>query len=264
MAHTCTIPFHPHRRGPWIAFDERMKLHGGRGSDPPEGAPAAGQLPDTSQDERESAAYERVVIQSARGPIETHFYCREDMDCGAIYVGGVGGDFDTPARGLYPALCTSLIPSRVCGLRVRLRDSRNMDESVSDVLAALRFLHEMGVQDTAVVGHSFGAAVVARAAASSNRHSSFVRAVILLATQAHGVEALADLAPRSGVLIIHGTADTVLPPSCAQYAHQIAHEPKKLTLYHGAGHALDEVANEVNQEVCEWILDFIRPSWGWS
>lgn len=241
-----------------------MTARGGRRTDPAESTPATNPLPERSPGEKESLAYERVVLPSARGPVETRFYCRPDLDCGAIYVGGGGGGFDTPARGLYPALCASMMPSRVCGLRVAFRDSHDLDGSVSDVLAALRFLHDQGVHDTALVGHSFGGAVVARAAANSNRHSSFVRAVVLLATQAHGVEALADLAPQCGALVIHGTADTVLPPSCSEYAYQVAHQPKKLMLYPAADHSLDDVAAEVRKEVREWILSRIRPSWGWS
>lgn len=209
-------------------------------------------------------AYERVVLESARGPLETRFYCRGDFDCGVIYVGGAGGGFDSPARNLYPALCAGLMPSRVCGMRVAYRVPHDLAESVSDVLAALRYLHEQGVHDTVLVGHSFGGAVIARAAASSNRHSSFVRGVVLLATQAHGVESLADLAPVTGALVIHGTADTVLPPSCSEYAYRLAHEPKKLTLFPNATHSLDEVASEVRKEVRDWILTRIRPSWGWS
>jgi pimeloyl-ACP methyl ester carboxylesterase len=225
---------------------------------------AASPLPEKGTEESASAAYERVVLPSARGPVETRFYCRPDLDCGAIYGGGVGGGFDTPARGLYPALCVGLMPSRICGLRVSYRNPHDLSESVSDVLAGLRFLHDRGIHDTVLVGHSFGGAVVARAAASSNRHSSFVRAVVLLATQAHGVEALADLAPSTGSLIIHGSADSVLPPSCSEYAFQLAHEPKKLTLFPEAGHSLDEVASELRKEVREWIQTRIRPSWGWS
>ncbi len=241
-----------------------MASRGGRSTRPADDASATTPLPGREPEEQGSVAYESVVLQSARGPVETRYYCRPDLDCGAIYVGGVSGGFDTPARGLYPALCVGLMPSRVCGLRVAYRRPHDLPECISDVLAALRFLHQQGVHDTVLVGHSFGGAVVARAAASSNRHSSFVRGVVLLATQAHGVEALADLAPVTGALIIHGSADSVLPPSCSEYAWQLAHQPKKLTLYPGASHSLDEVSSEVRREVREWILTRIRPSWGWS
>jgi pimeloyl-ACP methyl ester carboxylesterase len=241
-----------------------MTPRGGRNSSPADESSVVSTLPERAAGESESVAYERVVLQSARGPVETRFYCRPDLDCGAIYAGGIGGGFDTPARGLYPALCMGLMPSRVCGLRVSYRNPHDLSESVSDVLAGLRFLHDRGIHDTVLVGHSFGGAVVARAAASSNRHSSFVRAVVLLATQAHGVEALADLAPSTGALMIHGTSDSVLPPSCSEYAYRLAHEPKKLTLFPDASHSLDEVASEVRKEVREWILARIRPSWGWS
>jgi len=252
------------RRGPLIAKQAGMTARGGGSTDPPDRTPAESQYPERRPVEGEGVTYERVVIQSARGPIETRFHCREGLDCGAIYVGGARGGFESPARGLYPALCAGLMPSRVCGLRVAFRDSHDLDGSVSDVLAALRFLHDQGLHDTVLVGYSFGGAVVARAAASSNRHSSFVRSVVLLATQAHGVEALADLAPSCGALIIHGTADTVLPPSCSEYAYQIAHQPKQLKLYPDADHSLDDVAADVRRDVREWILTRIRPSWGWS
>ncbi len=235
-----------------------------RSTRPADEMPSATPLSERGMEESASVAYERVVLDTPRGPVETRFYCRSDLDCGAIYVGGVGGGFDSPARDLYPALCVGLMPSRVCGLRIAYRNPHDLSESVSDVVAGLRFLREKGVHDTVLVGHSFGGAVVARAAASSNRHSSFVRAVVLLATQAHGVEALADMAPVTGSLIIHGAADTVLPPSCSEYAYTLAHQPKKITLYPGATHSLDEVAADVRKEVREWILTRIRPSWGWS
>lgn len=241
-----------------------MAPRDGRSIRPADDLPTADRLPEKEPEAKPSAAYERVVLPTARGPVETRFYCRPDLDCGVIYAGGVGGGFDSPAREMYPALCAGLMPNRICGLRVAYRNPSDLAESVSDVLAGLRFLHERGVQDTVLVGHSFGGAVVARAAASSNRHSSFVRSVILLATQAHGVEALADLAPSTGALMIHGTADTVLPPRCSEYAYRIAHQPKKLTLLPGASHSLDEVAADVRKEVREWIQTRIRPSWGWS
>lgn len=241
-----------------------MTPRGGRTTSPADDQPSASPLPGKGPEGQESVACEVVVLESARGPVETRYYCRPDLDCGAIYVGGAGGGFDTPARGLYPALCAGLMPSRVCGLRIAYRKPHDLSESVSDVLAGLRFLHDRGIHDTVLVGHSFGGAVVARAAASSNRHSSFVRGVVLLATQAHGVEALADLAPVTGALMIHGSADTVLPPSCSEYAYGLAHEPKLLTIFPGATHSLDEVAAEVRKEVREWILMRIRPSWGWS
>jgi pimeloyl-ACP methyl ester carboxylesterase len=241
-----------------------MTSRGPRNTKPADDLPGTNQLPERAPEEQVSVAYERVILPTARGPVETRFYCRPDLDCGAIYVGGSSGGFDSPASNMYPALCVGLMPSRVCGLRVAYRNPLDLSECVSDVLAALRFLHDRGVHDTALVGYSFGGAVVARAAASSNRHSSFVRTVVLLATQAHGVEALADLAPVTGSLIIHGTADVVLPPSCSEYAYKVAHQPKRLTLYEGAGHSLDEVAFDVRKEVREWIMTRIRPSWGWS
>jgi cephalosporin-C deacetylase-like acetyl esterase len=209
-------------------------------------------------------SYQPLTLETDRGVIAMRYYAARRREWGALYVGGVGGDFDTPASGLYPTLCTKLTRADVSGLRVQYRDPTNLHESALDVLTGLCFLQKQGVETAAVVGHSFGGAVVVQAAAHSNRHSPLVRAVVTLATQSYGIEPIADLAPRCGALLIHGMNDTVLPPSCSEYGYKLAHDHKLLRLYPGAGHMLDEVATEVYDDVCNWIVERTRPAWDWA
>ena len=82
-----------------------------------------------------------------------------------------------------------------------------------------------------------------------------MRTVVTLATQAYGAEPAAELGPRASLLLVHGTADEVLPAECSRWLHGIAAEPKRLVLYEQARHGLDEVAAEIRALVRDWIRD---------
>jgi hypothetical protein len=61
----------------------------------------------------------------------------------AIFVTGVGGDWGTPADGLYPRLCNYLSHEDGIGaLRIRYRHPTDLDESIFDVLAGITFLKD--------------------------------------------------------------------------------------------------------------------------
>ncbi|MBX6342584.1 MAG: alpha/beta hydrolase, partial [Thermomicrobiaceae bacterium] len=61
------------------------------------------------------------------------------------------------------------------------------------------------------------------------------------------------------ILLIHGADDHVLPPSCSTYVHRLAREPKRLIVYDGADHGLDQVADELRRVVRAWLLDQLQP-----
>lgn len=196
-------------------------------------------------------SYEEIFLRRAEGEVHMHLYESPGAKAGVIYVGGVGGGFDTPARGLYPALAEELVDDGLIGLRLRFRHSTNLEESVKDVRAGVGFLAERGVRRVGLVGHSFGGAVVIRAAEGLH----LVRAVIGLASQSYGAEPAAALGPRCSLLLVHGLQDEVLPPRCSSHIHERAQEPKRLLLFPGAGHGLDEVSEQVHDAVVEWLLD---------
>ncbi len=194
---------------------------------------------------------QRIKLETSRGSVGCRYYSASGSRQGVICVGGIGGDFDTPAKELYPRLCRQLAQEGVSSLRVRFRHSTELEESVLDVLAGLTYLEGEGIDTIALVGHSFGGAVAVQAAALDED----VRTVVTLATQSHGVAPVAGLAPRCSILLIHGTMDETLPAVSSEYTYDLAKEPKKLILLEGARHGLDEAADEVYRVVHDWIVD---------
>jgi len=205
--------------------------------------------PDLASDGFTSDGFTPVVLDSARGPVEAHHYIVPNARRAALWVGGVGGGFDTPARGLYPRLCHSLRDQGIQSLRVRFRRSTSLPDAVADVLEGIEYLRRHGVAAVALTGHSFGGAVVVQAALSA---PDVVRTVVTLASQGFGADGIANL--HCPVLLIHGEADDVLPPKCSLLLHRLAPEPKRLVLMPGAGHCLDETAEAVCREVEDWIV----------
>lgn len=194
--------------------------------------------------------YHPITLLTSRGDVECRYYEVKNAQKAAIWVGGVGGGWDTPANGLYPHLCEELAKQAIASIRVRYRYSTRLEEAILDVLAGLGFLENQGIESFALIGHSFGGAVVIQAAAiSPNVHS-----VITLASQSYGAGVAFELAPRCSLLLLHGMDDEILKPLCSRQIYQIAKEPKHLILYPGAHHSLNEVAEEVREVTQNWII----------
>ena len=205
---------------------------------------------DVRREPKTAEGYEPVVQITSGGPIELRYYAVPGATRTAIFVGGAGGGYDTPVCGwLYPRMCEALQRDGITALRVRYRHPNDLDESVLDVLAGIGFLEAEGVTSVALVGHSFGGAVVINAAAISRT----VRTCIPMTTQSYGAEPAWRLGPRCSILLVHGTADEILPPSCSEYVFRIAKEPKKLVLKEGARHGLGEWADDLPDILRDWI-----------
>ena len=161
-------------------------------------------------------AYIPITLETTRGDVETRLYEAPGASRGVIFVGGAGGGWDTPMKGvLYPQLCERLSGERIAALRVRYRDAGSLEECTLDVLAGLALLRDESVEAAALVGHSFGGAVVIQAAAQSD----MVRICLPLSTQSYGAAPAAVLGPRCSIFLFHGTDDEVLPPSCSEYVY---------------------------------------------
>lgn len=194
--------------------------------------------------------YETVELVTDRGHIEMRYYPVPASTRAAIFVGGTGGGFDTPVNGsLYPRLCDELQGDGIACLRVRYRQPVHLEECTLDVLAGIHFLESEGAETLALCGHSFGGAVIIQAAV----HAPVVRTCIPMSTQTFGADPATLLGPRCSMLIVHGTADEILPHSCSEYVHKIARQPKKLVLKEGARHGLDEWSQELPELLRDWI-----------
>lgn len=170
-----------------------------------------------------------------------------------ILVGGVGGGWDSPAKGLYNRLSHKLAKyDEMNTLWIRFRCPTNLEECIVDVLAGIEFLTQAERKTSiGLVGHSFGGAVVISSAALAK---DFVKTVVTLATQSYGTEGISKLEENEcPILLIHGNSDDVLSSYCSSYVYTKAKEPKQLLLYDNAGHSLDEVADKVFHRVHEWL-----------
>ena len=203
----------------------------------------------------EQSAAENVValkLLTDRGEIDARYHPvpagAATKQLGAVWVGGAGGGLDGPARGLYPEACKQLQAGGVAGLRLHYRRPNELRDCVLDTLAGVAFLAREGATKIALIGHSFGGAVVISAGASS-RH---VKAVVPMSSQTYGTELTPAVSPRA-MLLIHGTNDDVLPAACSRQIYAAAGQPKELKLFAGNGHGLDESRQEVLDLLVRWI-----------
>lgn len=191
-----------------------------------------------------------VQLPSSSGLVQARFYPAGSTDAPAVLcVGGVGGGFDSPAMDLYGRLARGLPEEGISVLRVRFRNATDLEGSVRDVRAGVSFLRERGAARIALLGHSFGGAVVIRAAHAE----AAVTTVITLATQGFGTEHAGQL--RRPVLLIHGTKDEILPPFCSEHVHARLGTDGELRLFEDARHGLHEVADDVWEQVTAWLED---------
>ncbi len=201
----------------------------------------------------EQTPFQRVVLRGEAGPVDARLSANEGDLAGVVLVGGVGGGFDSPSRDLYGRLQRLLPAEGMSVVRVRFRLPGDLDEAALDVRAGVALLEARGVERIGLVGHSFGGAVVIRAAAGAPS----VATVVTLSTQSYGTE-IVDRLDRP-VLLVHGTDDDVLPPGASIQVYRRAPEGSELRLVEGARHVLDEKAEEVRALVQGWLRDRLLP-----
>jgi hypothetical protein len=187
-----------------------------------------------------------IEIATPHGAVWGVFHPAEGTKSAVVMVSGALGGVAGPS-GAYPALAGRLQVAGIAALRLDYREPENMNECVYDLDAGLDELRRRGVKRFALVGWSFGGAVVI----SSGVAHSDVLGVATLASQTAGAAAVSRLAPRS-LLLLHGTADQVLPDWCSRYLYEEAGEPKRLVLCEGDGHEFSRSHAEVVQLLFEW------------
>lgn len=99
-----------------------------------------------------------------------------------------------------------------------------------------------------LVGWSFGGAVVISAGAASD----LVVGVATVASQSYGADAVEELAPEKSLLLIHGTADRVLPYEIARNLYARAGEPKELVLYPDDNHGMQGHRSEMLEKLYQY------------
>ncbi|MFP4012918.1 MAG: alpha/beta hydrolase [Chitinispirillaceae bacterium] len=201
----------------------------------------------------EGQEFREIGLQTSRGETLCRHYKASGATVAVIMVGGAGGGWDSPSKNLYPRLAADLLGSRISSLRVRFRNAHSLPEALHDVRAGVAFLQNEGCAHVALVGHSFGGAVVIQAA----YYERAVKSVIALATQSYGAGVASDLGPRCSILLIHGSEDPVLPAESSEHVYSLAQEPKQLIIFPGATHNLDEESEAVFTNVKTYLLEYL-------
>lgn len=191
---------------------------------------------------------EAVRLRTASGVIHGRFHDAPAGDAAVIWVGGAGGGLYGPAGGMYARLAEQLAPEGIASLRLHYRHPNNLNPCVLDTLAGVAYLGTRERTRLALVGHSFGGAVVITAGTATDR----VVAVAGLSSQTSGTSAVESLSPRP-LLLMHGQNDRVLPDSCSRDIFRRARQPKEIRLYPGCGHGLDECREQVDADLLEWV-----------
>ncbi len=182
---------------------------------------------------------------------------------GAILcVGGFDGGFDGPAENIYTDLAEVLTLQGIGVLRLDFRVKTSpgpIDDGTADVLAGIEWLADQGHNPVALLGHSYGGAIVIRAAA----RSSAVAGVAALATQTAGIDPpdLDRIAPRP-LLLIHGAADWRLAARLSQWVYSIAGEGRELHILEGATHSLRQRRSELWTLLIDWLERVLPPATG--
>ena len=195
----------------------------------------------------------RISIQTSRGDIPGILHPYQGGQQAVIWLSGVNGGFDGPAAAIYASLSEALVQEGLASLRLSYRHPRDLAECVLDTLGGVSFLKGVGAEGIALVGHSFGGAVVI----SAGVLSPLVKAVVALSTQTSGATGAGRLSPRP-LLLVHGEKDTRLPPRCSEQIYELAQEPKELMLIPGAGHGLRECRRELFGLLKEWLVEKLR------
>ncbi len=201
---------------------------------------------------------EDIAFSTERGTVQC-LYHRGLPGAGAVLmVGGTDGGFDGPADRIYPTLADDLAAAGVSSLRLNFRILQApgpLVEGVFDVLAGIGFLEQERVGQVALVGHSYGGAVVIESAI----RSPAVAAVVALSTQTAGAQRAGMLAPRP-LLLVHGAEDQRLPPQCSELVYSWAREPKELVILEGARHSLRQRRNDLRQLLIDWLRNRLNLS----
>lgn len=195
---------------------------------------------------------EELEIPTSSGTVRGVLYPVEGARGAVVMVGGAGGDITGPS-GAYEELAARLQAGGIAALRLEYRVPNDLEECVQDLLAGVRDLGERGIEQVVLVGWSFGGAVVISAGADSG----LVVGVATVAGQSYGADAVGDLSPRKSLLLIHGTADGVLPYEIAQNLYARAGEPKELVLYPGDGHGVEGHRSEMLEKLYQWSKDLL-------
>jgi hypothetical protein len=202
-----------------------------------------------------------LQLATSLGNLRCRLHAAAAIGPAVVWVFGAGGGLGGPAGGVYERLAAHLLHEEVTSLQMDYRHPGQLDHCVLDTLAGVTYLEGVGLAEAgrvALVGHSFGGAVVITAGAI---HES-VAAVAAMSSQTYGADRVSELSPKP-LLLVHGMDDEVLPDSCSRALYRAAGDTKELILYPGCRHGLDQCREELDRDLSAWlrrVLGITAPS----
>jgi alpha/beta superfamily hydrolase len=199
----------------------------------------------------EIAGARRLELRTTRGNIPIIVHTAETAGRAVLCISGAIGGYDGPGM-LYARLGLELPRLGITVARLNYRMPNEFGECVLDTIAGLTFFKGLQHERAALIGHSFGGAV----AINAGTLSPMVTTVVAISSQLAGAHVVAELAPRP-LLLLHGTADTILSHECSQALYERAQEPRTLKLFPGVDHRFTQAGDELLETVREWLLSWV-------
>lgn len=171
-------------------------------------------------------------------------------EAGLIFVSGVDGGFVEPVDGIYERTANRFAKVGLHSVFVKYRDPGVLGPSVNDAMAAAKYLRSRGVKRMAILGWSFGGAVITNSAVRIPE----VRTVVGFAPQSRETEAVGDFSQQS-ILLFHSDEDENVPFYASEQILAEVPEGVKKEFHpiYGADHLLTGRADEIDPIVNEWL-----------
>lgn len=171
----------------------------------------------------------------------------------AILVSGAGGGLVGPS-GIYLSLADKLpcLKHPISVLRLDYRFPARNKYCVRDVQAAMNYLEQKhSITKFVLVGWSFGGAPVFTVGGMDKR----VIGCATVASQSAETDGITQLSPRP-VLLLHGTHDRTLNPSCSErlYSMYGGDGVRELKLLYNDDHALTRSSLEAEIMIGEFVI----------
>lgn len=171
-----------------------------------------------------------------------------DQRAAVVACGGAMGGVLGPGHGLYHQLGEQWASQGTRFLRIGYREPNNLDLCAHDLACGVEMARDAGADRIVVMGHSFGGAVVIRAAVVM---PASVVGVVTFATQSAGCEVAGALAGIP-LLLFHGDRDELIAPESSHMVQAIAGSGEVVMLL-GDGHLLSKSDKAITERLNDWL-----------